>query len=112
MNINFDNLEKIEDVLKILQTLQLNQINHNEKRWLSTKELSQYIPFSVETINKKVQSGYFIEGVHFYQKGKIRFFDKQKIDEWILSSEKTNVNNPNFTKKQEILNKISLSLAS
>ena len=112
MNINFENLEKIEEVLKILQTLQLNQINYNEKRWLSTKELSQYIPFSVETINKKVQSGYFIEGVHFYQKGKIRFFDKHNIDKWILSSEKTNINNLNFTKKQDILNKISLSLVS
>jgi len=112
MNINFENLEMIQEVLQVVQTLQLNQINHNEKRWLSTKELSNYIPFSVETINKKVQSGYFIEGVHFYQKGKIRFFDKQQIDTWILSSDKTNLNNPNYHKKQEILDKIKLSLAS
>ena len=112
MNINFENLEMIQEVLQVVQTLQLNQINHNEKRWLSTKELSNYIPYSVETINKKVQSGYFIEGVHFYQKGKIRFFDKHQIDSWILSSNKTNSNNPNYHKKQEILDKIKLSLAS
>ena len=112
MNINFENLEKIEDVLKILQVMQLNIANKDERRWLSTKELSLYIPYSVETINKKVQNGYFIEGVHFYQKEKTRFFDREKIDEWILSSDKENSNNPNFHKKQEILKKIRLSLVS
>ena len=114
MNIPLENLDKITDILKILQTIQINQVNQssNQKRWLSTKELSNYIPYSIETINKKVQSGYFIEGIHFYQKEKTRFFDREKIDEWILSSDIDNTNNPNYQKKQEILEKISQSLAS
>lgn len=113
MNINFENLEKIEDVLKILQTIQINLVNQssNQKRWISTKELSEYIPFSVETINKKVQNGYYQEGIHFYQQGKTRFFDREKIDEMIVSSG-DNKNNPNYYKKQELIEKISSSLVS
>ena len=112
MNINFENLEKIEDVLKLLQVIQLNIVNKDEKRWLSTKELSHYIPYSVETINKKVRSGAFESNVHFYQKGKTRFFDKQKIDEWIVLDNNLSENNPNFHKKQEILDRLKDSLVS
>jgi hypothetical protein len=56
MNIALENLDKITDILKILQILQLNLVNETskQKRWLSTKELSQYIPYTVETINKKI----------------------------------------------------------
>jgi len=67
-------LETIESKIKL------------EKRWLSTHELSEYIPYSKETINKKVQDETFICGVHFYQQAKIRMFDKLKIDEWIISN--------------------------
>lgn len=114
MNIALENLEKITDVLKILQTLQLSQINatSKQKRWLGTKELSQYIPYTVETINKKVQNGYFLEGIHFYQKEKTRFFDREKVDEWIMSQETTPTNNPNYNKKQEIIERMSNSLIS
>lgn len=113
MNINFENLEKITDILKILQTIQLNQVNNysNTKRWLSTKELSEYIPFSVETIYKKVQSEEFIYGTHYQLKGKTRIFDREKIDEWILSDSSDNCNNPNYYKKQELIEKISKSIA-
>jgi biotin operon repressor len=58
-----------------------------EKRWLSTAELSEYIPYSKESINKKVQTGEFIQGIHFYQKQKLRMFDRYKIDEWVTSNE-------------------------
>ena len=68
-------LETIESKIKL------------EKRWLSTQELSEYIPYSKETINKKVQDETFICGVHFYQQAKIRMFDKLKIDEWIVSNQ-------------------------
>jgi hypothetical protein len=114
MNIALENLDKITDILKILQILQLNLVNETskQKRWLSTKELSQYIPYTVETINKKIQNGYFLEGVHFYQKEKTRFFDREKIDEWIISKETTPSNNPNYNKKQEIIERISNSLIS
>lgn len=97
--------EEIKDQISNLETqLQtLNKSINGEKRWLSTTELSKYIPYSKETINKKVQHGELIQGVHFYQQAKMRIFDKLKIDEWItnnaLSKEKEQ-------KKQEILSKI------
>ena len=83
-------LETIESKIKL------------EKRWLSTHELSEYIPYSKETINKKVQDETFICGVHFYQQAKIRMFDKLKIDEWIISNKLTTSQE---LLKQEILNK-------
>ena len=83
-------LETIESKIKL------------EKRWLSTAELSEYIPYSKETINKKVQDETFICGVHFYQQAKIRMFDKLKIDEWIISNKLTTSQE---LLKQEILSK-------
>jgi hypothetical protein len=74
LNVITVRLETIESKIKL------------EKRWLSTSELSQYIPYSKETINKKVQDETFKCGVHFYQQAKIRMFDKLKIDEWIVSN--------------------------
>ena len=97
----FDDL--VERLNKI--TLRLETIESKiklEKRWLSTSELSEYIPYSRETINKKVQDETFICGVHFYQQAKIRMFDKLKIDEWIISNKLTTSQE---LLKQEILNK-------
>ena len=97
----FDDL--VERLNKI--TLRLETIESKiklEKRWLSTSELSEYIPYSRETINKKVQDETFICGVHFYQQAKIRMFDKLKIDEWIVSNKLTTSQE---LLKQEILNK-------
>ncbi len=105
MNVNLENLDKIEDILKIVQQVQINQVSQVEKRWLSTQELSEYIPYSKETINKKVQNETFICGVHFYQKEKIRMFDKLKIDEWIVSNTITS-NNIEYTNNQDIINKM------
>lgn len=88
MNNPFEQLEHMINELK-------NQINSldskvsGEKRWLSTAELSEYIPYSKESINKKVQHGEFVYGLHFYQQAKIRIFDKQKIDQWIMENKLT-----------------------
>ena len=90
LNVITVRLETIESKIKL------------EKRWLSTSELSEYIPYSKETINKKVQDETFICGVHFYQQAKIRMFDKLKIDEWIISNKLTTSQE---LLKQEILNK-------
>ncbi len=76
----------------------------SEKRWLSTAELSQYIPYSKETINKKVQDETFVCGVHFYQQNKTRMFDKLKIDEWIMSNK---LSTKEELLKQQILEKLT-----
>jgi hypothetical protein len=85
-------LETIESKIKL------------EKRWLSTSELSEYIPYSKETINKKVQDETFICGIHFYQQSKIRMFDKLKIDEWIISNK--------LSTSQELLKAVILAKAT
>ena len=83
MNNPFEQLDnRLNELLKRMDALE--QKIFGEKRWLSTAELSEYIPYSKESINKKVQSGEFIYGIHFYQQAKIRMFDKIKIDEWIM----------------------------
>jgi hypothetical protein len=85
MNNPFEHIDnKINELLKRLDVLE--QKIFGEKRWLSTSELAQYIPYSKESINKKVQNGEFIYGVHFHQHSKIRMFDKIKIDEWITNN--------------------------
>ncbi len=105
MDIKFENLAKIEQIVNDLKIIK-KQLNSNiEKRWLSTKELSLYIPYSTETINKKVQDETFICGVHFYQHQKTRMFDRLKIDEWIINNQ---LSIKQERQKQKIINKISL----
>lgn len=88
MNNPFEHIDnKINELLKRLDSLEKKIFG--EKRWLSTAELSEYIPYSKESINKKVQHGEFTMGVHFYQQAKLRIFDKQKIDEWIMENKLT-----------------------
>lgn len=98
----FEQLEQnLVDIVNKLDSLE-SKIKH-EKRWLSTAELSKYIPYSKETINKKVQDETFICGVHFYQQQKIRMFDKIKIDEWIMSNK---LSTKEELLKQQVLDKI------
>jgi len=102
----FEQLE--QNLFKIINKIDSleSKIQH-EKRWLSTAELSEYIPYSKETINKKVQDETFICGVHFYQNDKIRMFDKFKIDEWIMSN---NLSKKNELLKQQILEKLTSNI--
>ena len=105
MVIDFENLSKIEQIANDLEIIKKQLDSNIEKRWLSTKELSLYIPYSTETINKKVQDETFICGVHFYQHKKTRMFDKLKIDEWIINNQ---LSVHKKIQKQMILDKISL----
>jgi len=102
----FEQLE--QNLFKIINKIDSleSKIQH-EKRWLSTAELSEYIPYSKETINKKVQDETFICGVHFYQNDKIRMFDKFKIDEWIMSNK---LSKKNELLKQQILEKLTSNI--
>jgi len=100
---------QLENNLQVI----INKINsleskiQNEKRWLSTAELSKYLPYSKETINKKVQNGDLVCGIHFYQQQKTRMFDKLKIDEWIMTNSLTSKDE---ALKQKLLQKIRLDL--
>jgi hypothetical protein len=85
MEINFENINKIERVLEILKSMQKEK--QVERRWLSTAEAAEYTTYSVEQINKFVKSGELYRDKHYLQrdrKGK-RVFDKYELDAWIIS---------------------------
>jgi excisionase family DNA binding protein len=84
MNVNFENLEKIEEILTLVVELRNMKMNEIKKRWLTTDELSDYIGYSKETISKKVKDGEFELDKHYYKPERKLMFDKNAIDKWIM----------------------------
>ena len=65
--------------------------NQSGKRWLSVKELSEYLGYSKDHIYK-LKEDTFIENIHFYKKtGKI-IFDRVAIDSWMVGKETDDIN--------------------
>lgn len=92
MNIDFSNLQKIENILQIVTNLQDKETV--EKRWLSVKELAEYIDYSTDRIHK-LKGEEFIEGIHYYKRSGKLLFDKSKIDNWVMGIGTKPVNNVN-----------------
>ncbi|MEA2091294.1 MAG: hypothetical protein U9O83_02885 [Campylobacterota bacterium] len=84
MTVSLEYLELIPKLLEEIKSLKLSQAMKSEKRWLTTRDLSDYIGYSIDAINKMVQSDVFIDGVHYYQPSKKLLFDKLEIDNWII----------------------------
>ena len=93
MNINFENLEKIEEIYKLLILMRDEKLNQFEKKWLTTEELSLYIGYSKESIKNMIRDEEFVIDLHYYKKHRKNLFDKTEIDKWIMDSNKTNTNN-------------------
>ena len=77
MEINFDNLKKIDTILEKIEILE-QKIN-SEKRWLNINEASNYLGYSKDHIHKLKES-YFIENKHYYKKSGRILFDKLELD--------------------------------
>lgn len=96
MNISLEHLELIPKLLNEIKSLKLTQAMSSEKRWLNSRELSDYIGYSMDAINKMVKEDVFIDGIHYYQPSKKLLFDKNQIDNWIIGikddSQKNRVN--------------------
>lgn len=84
MNISLEHLELLPVLLNEIKSLKLTQAMSSEKRWLSTKELSDYIGYSLDAINKMVKDDIFIDGIHYYKPSKKLLFDKEQVDNWIV----------------------------
>ena len=56
----------------------------SDKRWLNTRELSDYIGYSLDAINKMVKDGIFLDGVHYHKPQKRLLFDKEQVNNWIV----------------------------
>jgi len=95
MNIALENLEKIPELIDLLNEINLKINNQVESKWLSVKQLIQYIDYSKSTIYKKVDSNEFIQNVHYYRQEKKLIFDKNEIDNWVKGFNQTNNNYEN-----------------
>ncbi|MFA6191712.1 MAG: helix-turn-helix domain-containing protein [Sulfurimonas sp.] len=84
MNVDFESLKLLPQIFELLNKLS-ESTNHNLKRWMSVKELSQYLTFGKDKIYKMIDVQ-FIESEHYYKKENRLLFDKEKIDEWILNT--------------------------
>ena len=88
MNINFESLGKIDEIYNLLVLLK-NEVNNKiEKRWLTSEELSLYIGYSKESIKKFLKDEEFELNYHYFKKDRKNIFDKNAIDEWIMSVNK------------------------
>jgi len=84
MNIGLEHLQLIPKLLQELQGIKLNQAMASDKKWLNTKELSDYIGYSMDAINKMVKEDIFIDGIHYYKPQKRLLFDKEQVNNWIV----------------------------
>jgi predicted DNA-binding transcriptional regulator AlpA len=87
MNIHFENLERIEDIFLLLINIKEQLENKSDKKWLNTKELAEYIGYSINSINKLVQNEDLKLDKHYYKKTGKRIFDKEEIDKWITDTD-------------------------
>lgn len=83
MEINFENLKKIDTILEKIELLE-NKIS-NEKRWLNIGEASHYLGYSKDHIHKLKDSD-FIENKHYYKKAGRILFDKLELDNWVTTN--------------------------
>ena len=88
MNINFESLGKIDEIYNLLVLLK-NEVNNKiEKRWLTSEELALYIGYSKESIKRFLKDEEFELNYHYFKKDRKNIFDKNAIDEWIMSENK------------------------
>ena len=82
MNLeSFNNLELIPKLLEEIKSLK--QSISPEKRWLNVTEVANYIGYSKDRIHA-LTSTEFIEGKHYYKKGKL-LFDRVELDSWVTN---------------------------
>jgi predicted DNA-binding transcriptional regulator AlpA len=84
MNVNFEHLELLPKLFNEIKALKLSQAMQSDKRWLNTRELSDYIGYSLDAINKMVKEEIFINGIHYHKPQKRLLFDKEQIDNWVV----------------------------
>ena len=83
MNINFEDLKLLPQMFALIEKLNSNLENSFTKRWLSVRELAEYLSYSNDRIYK-LKDEHFIEGEHFYKKSGKILFDRVTIDLWMV----------------------------
>ena len=84
--IEMENINLIKSIAKDIEMIKKALQTNRAKRWLSVKELAEYLGYSKDRIYK-IKSDHWIEGIHFHNKtGKI-LFDRVAIDDWVVGKE-------------------------
>ena len=89
MYVEFESLKLLPQMFELIEKLNKQLEDGHTKRWLSVKELAQYLSYSSDRIYK-IKDEYFIEGIHFFKKSGKILFDRVAIDEWVICKDKTN----------------------
>lgn len=98
-----ENINLIKEMAQDIEVIKKSLSSQIAKRWLNTKELSQYLGYSKDRIYK-LKDEVFIENIHFYKKvGKI-LFDRVAIDDWMVGR---NFDETNNTQRQIVDNVLS-----
>ena len=91
MAIEMENINLLKEMAKDIELIKKALENQSGKRWLSVKELSEYLGYSKDHIYK-LKEDTFLENIHFYKKtGKI-IFDRVAIDSWMVGKETDDIN--------------------
>lgn len=91
MTIDFKDLGLIKEIHAEIQLMKKTFENRVEKRWLSVKELAEYLDYSTDRIHK-LKGEEFFEGFHYHKRSGKLLFDKQKVDDWVIGIDSYNPN--------------------
>lgn len=102
--IEMENINLIKQIAHDIELIKQSLMKQTEKRWLTVKELAQYLGYSKDHIYH-LKEETFLEDIHFFKKtGKI-LFDRVAIDSWVL--EGYNSNDINKSRRQIVDNILS-----
>lgn len=82
--IDMENINLIKNILQDIKVIKNSLANPSDKKWLTTRELSDYIGYSIDSINKMVKENIFIDGIHYYKPSKKLLFNKLEVDNWVM----------------------------
>ena len=105
MNVEFESLKLLPKMFELIEKLNANLENSYTKRWLTVKELAEYLSYSKDRIYK-LKDEYFIEGVHFYKKSGKILFDRVAIDSWMVEGK----SNETFQSQRQIVDNVLSSI--
>ena len=103
MNVNFEDLKLLPQMFALIEKLNSKLEDGLTKRWLSVRELAEYLSYSNDRIYK-LKDEYFIEGIHYYKKSGKILFDRAAIDTWLVEGQ---TNETNQSQRQIVDNVLS-----
>ncbi len=103
--IEMENINLIKQIAEDIALLKKSLNDSHTKRWLSVKEVAEYLGYSKDRIYK-IKDQYLIEGIHFHnQTGKI-LFDRVAIDSWVVGKDTDEAH----IKQRQVVDNILLSI--